>query len=154
MLSCFKDYKRYNDILNCILDLAWHKYMKLTLEQLCLLSALHSQYHACWCPGDFMNQGINRHNTDPQSQNIPSPPLEELREREISSLCAPGSLSAKEPHIKKYHYHAPCRQPHWKVHVPIQILMATYDVSPIFMSRVFIRKWLWQINLNNNEHKI
>ena len=31
--------------------------MKLTLEQQYILSVLHSQYHACWCSGDFRIQG-------------------------------------------------------------------------------------------------
>ena len=46
MLTCFKDYERYIHILNCILDLAWPKSMKLTLEQQYMLSVLQSQYHA------------------------------------------------------------------------------------------------------------
>ena len=43
-----------------------------------MLSVLHSQYHACWCSGDFRSQGINRHGIDPQSRDIPSPASEEL----------------------------------------------------------------------------
>ena len=53
MLNCFKVYKRHIHILNCILDLAWPKWMKLTLTQQYMLFALHSQYHACWCFGDL-----------------------------------------------------------------------------------------------------
>ena len=77
MLNCLKDYKRSIHILNHILDLAWPKWLKLTLEQKYMLSVLYSQYHACWCSGDFRSQGI-RHGMDPQSQNIPSPASEEL----------------------------------------------------------------------------
>ena len=43
-----------------------------------MVSVLHSQYHAWWCPVDFRGQGINRHGIDLQSQNIPSPASEEL----------------------------------------------------------------------------
>ena len=50
---------------------------ELTLEQY-MLSILHSQYYACWCPSDFRSQGINNHGTDPLSWNIPSPALEEF----------------------------------------------------------------------------
>ena len=46
LLSCLKDYKRYIHILNCILDLAWPKMMKFTVEQRYMLSIRHSQYHA------------------------------------------------------------------------------------------------------------
>ena len=52
--------------------------MKLTLEWKYIFSVLHSQYHACWCSGDFRSQGISRHGIDPQSWNIPSPAPEEL----------------------------------------------------------------------------
>ena len=52
--------------------------MILTLEQQYMLSVLHSQFHACWCSGDFRSQGISRYGIDPQSQNIPSPASEEL----------------------------------------------------------------------------
>ena len=45
-LNYLKDYKRYIHILSRILDLAWPKQMKLTLEQQYMLSFLHSQYHA------------------------------------------------------------------------------------------------------------
>ena len=65
MLNCLKDYKRYIHILNPILDLAWPNQMKLTLEQQYVLSVLHNQYHACWCPSDFGSQGISRHGIDP-----------------------------------------------------------------------------------------
>ena len=78
MLICLKDYIIYNHIFNCILDLAWLKLMKLTLEQQYMLSVLHSQYHACWCSGDFRSQGISRHGFDPQHQNIPFPASQEL----------------------------------------------------------------------------
>ena len=78
MLSCFKDYKRYINILNHTLDLVWPKYMKLTLEQQYMLSVLHSQYHAYWCIGDFRSQRISRHDNDPQSWNNLSSVSEEL----------------------------------------------------------------------------
>ena len=78
MLNCFKDYKRYIHILNQISNLAWPKWMKLSLEQHYILYVLHSQYHACWCTGDFRSQCISRHDIDPQSRNIPSPASEEL----------------------------------------------------------------------------
>ena len=44
-----------------------------------MLSVLHSQYHACWCSGDFRIQDVNR----PLSRNIPSPASEELSHREL-----------------------------------------------------------------------
>ena len=71
--NSFNDCKRYIciHIFNHILDLAWSKWVKLPLE-------LHSQYHACWCSGNFRSQGISRHGTDPQIRNIPSTPSEEL----------------------------------------------------------------------------
>ena len=61
MLNCFKDYKKYIHIFNNILDLAWPKWMKLTLEQQYMFSVLLCQYHACWCSGNFMSQGISKH---------------------------------------------------------------------------------------------
>ena len=79
MLSCFKDYKKFIHILDRILDLAWPKYMKLSLEQKYVLSVLYSKYHARWCSGDFKIQCISRHDIDPQSWNIPSPASEELK---------------------------------------------------------------------------
>ena len=79
MLNCFKDYKRYIHILNHISNLAWPKWMKLSLEQHYMLYVLHSQYHACWCTGNFRSQCISRHYIDLQSRNIPSPASEELR---------------------------------------------------------------------------
>ena len=48
-----------------------------TLQQF-ILFVLHSQYHACWCPGDFRIQIISKHGIDPQSQNILYPASEEL----------------------------------------------------------------------------
>ena len=58
MLNCFKDYKRYIHIVNCILDLAWPKLMKLTLELHYMFSVLHSQYHACWTLGASASAGM------------------------------------------------------------------------------------------------
>ena len=78
MLNCFKNYERYIHILNRVLDLTWPKLMALTLEQQYMLSALHTQYHACWWSGDVRSQSISRHGIDPQSENIPSPASEEL----------------------------------------------------------------------------
>ena len=77
MLNCFKEYKRYIHVLNCILDLAWGS-IKCTLEQQYMFFALHSQYHACWCSSDLRSQSINRHGIDPRRWNIPSPASEEL----------------------------------------------------------------------------
>ena len=65
MLNCFKEYKRYFHILNCILNLAWPKQVKLTLEHQHTLPVQHNQYHAYWCSGDFRSQSISRHDTDP-----------------------------------------------------------------------------------------
>ena len=61
--------------------------MKLTLEQQNMLSVLHSQYHACWCSGDFRSQGISRHDIEPQSQNILSPASKELTASLGHSRC-------------------------------------------------------------------
>ena len=53
--------------------------MKLTQEQQYILSALHSQHHACYqCTGDLRNQRIIRHCICPQTRNISPPALEEL----------------------------------------------------------------------------
>ena len=78
MLNFFKPYKKYVHILNHIFDLAWPRPMKLTLEQQYMLFVLHSQYHACWCSGDFRSQCIGSRGINPQSQNIPSPASDEL----------------------------------------------------------------------------
>ena len=79
MLDGFKDYKNIHiPIWNSILDLTWPNWIKLTLEQQYVLSVLHSQYHACWCSGDFRSQCISRHSIDLKSWNIPSPAAEEL----------------------------------------------------------------------------
>ena len=43
-----------------------------------MLSVLYSQYHACWCPGDFRSQASADMVFDPQSWNIPSLASEEL----------------------------------------------------------------------------
>ena len=67
MLNCFKDYETYIHVFNRILDLAWSKELKLTLEQQYMLSVLYSQYHACWCSGGFRSQGISRHGIDPKA---------------------------------------------------------------------------------------
>ena len=85
-LDLYKDYKRYIHILNCILESTWPMLMKLTLEWQYILSVLHSQYHACWCTGDFKSQCISRHGTDPQSQNIQSPASKELIINQIFPL--------------------------------------------------------------------
>ena len=52
--------------------------MKLSLERQYMLSVLHSQYHACWCSGEFRSRSIIRWCIDPQSRNIPSPTSVEL----------------------------------------------------------------------------
>ena len=53
--------------------------MKLRLEQEDMF-VLHSQYHACWCSGDFRSQSISKHGIDLKSQNIPSPASKELKD--------------------------------------------------------------------------
>ena len=73
MLNCFEDYKRYIHILRRILDLAWPKLTKLTLEQQYIFHVLCSQYHACWCTCYFGSQCISRHGTDPHSWINQSP---------------------------------------------------------------------------------
>ena len=87
MLNCLKDYQRYIHISNHILDLAWPKQMKLTLEQQYMLSVLHSQYHVCWCSGNFRSQCISRNGIEPQSHNIPSLVSEELRQLGYDRIC-------------------------------------------------------------------
>ena len=77
-------------ILQGVLDLTWPKYMKLILEQQCMLSALHKQYHACWCTGDFRSQGIRGHGIGPQSRNIPSLASKELINTATWLLCGPN----------------------------------------------------------------
>ena len=52
--------------------------MRLILEQQYMVSVLNSQYHACWCTGDFKSQWIGRHGIDLQIRDIPSPVSEEL----------------------------------------------------------------------------
>ena len=47
--------------------------MEWTVKQQYMLSVLHTQYHVCWCSGDFRSQSISSHGIDPQSQNILSP---------------------------------------------------------------------------------
>ena len=78
MLNCFKDYKRCIHLSYQILDFIQQKKTKFTMEQPYMLPFLCRQYHACWCSGDFRNQGISRHGIDLQSQNIPSLASEEL----------------------------------------------------------------------------
>ena len=55
---------------------------------------LYFQYLACWCPGDLRSQGISRHDTDPQSQNILSPASEELKPMIPKSLQITSMISA------------------------------------------------------------
>ena len=55
-----------------------------------MLSVLHSQYHACWCSGDFRSQGISRNGIDPQNLNVMSPALEELIHFEAFVHCVPN----------------------------------------------------------------
>ena len=56
---------------------------KLLNNKQCLLAVWHSQYHACWCSGDFRSLGINRHGIDPQKQEYYAPASAEL----ITNLC-------------------------------------------------------------------
>ena len=92
MLNCFKDYKRYIHIWNCQI---WPTSMKLTPKQQ-YMSVLHSQYHACWCSGNFRSQSISRHGIDTQSRNIPSSASKELRLHHTTCgtpfILGPGSL--------------------------------------------------------------
>ena len=78
MLNSVKDYKRYIDILNCILDLPLNKCMKLTLKQQFMLSVLYNEYYTCWCSGDFRSQDISSHDIDLPNQNSLFPGSEEL----------------------------------------------------------------------------
>ena len=58
--------------------MAWSKEMKWTLERqfmTFMLFVLHSQYHVCWCFGNFRSPGISMNGIDPQSHNILSPAL-------------------------------------------------------------------------------
>ena len=79
MVNCFKDYRRYIHILNHILHLASFRYLKLTPKQQYILPVLLSQYHVCWCSGDFRSRSIIRHGIDPPKWNILSPSSEQLR---------------------------------------------------------------------------
>ena len=88
MMNCFNVYKRYIHILNRILDLAWPKLMKLTLEQQYMLSVLHSQYHACWCTVDSKSKWINKNGIDSEARNIPSPASEVLTLWSQDEICA------------------------------------------------------------------
>ena len=92
-------------IFKCILELAWPKMMKSTLEQQYMLSVLHSQYHACWCSGDFRNQSISTRGIDSQSRNIPSPASEELilsnsswAKHALDSYCQSSNISHTKSH--------------------------------------------------------
>ena len=61
-----------------------------------MLSVLHSQYHACWCTGDFRSQCINRHGIDHQSRIIPSPASEELSSWGVTEATfSVGSVTPK-----------------------------------------------------------
>ena len=113
MLNCFKDCEGYIHILNRILVLASLKLVKLTPEQQYMLSILHSQYHACWCSGDFRSQGISRYGIAPPPPPPPPPMLEysvsNIRRVNLPifprvTLLAPGSAyyssSASEMTLK------------------------------------------------------
>ena len=76
ILNCFKDYKRYNHILNRILDLASPKYTKLFRN----INACCLSYTADTMPADapaILAACINSH-AHPQSRNISSPASEAL----------------------------------------------------------------------------
>ena len=44
MLNCFKNYEICINSLNCTVDMAWPRYVKLTLEQQYMLSILHNMH--------------------------------------------------------------------------------------------------------------
>ena len=82
VLTCWTISKIIKDVfIFCIVSwfLVQQKKTKFTMEQPYMLPTLYCQYHAYWCPGDLRSQGISRHGNDPQSRNIRSPALEELR---------------------------------------------------------------------------
>ena len=61
--------------------------MKLTLEQQYMVSALHSQNHACWCTGDFRSQGIiNRHGIDPQKPEYSVSSIRRVKHHDVMTL--------------------------------------------------------------------
>ena len=64
MLNCFRYCRIYIHIhiLNFTLDLTLPNWMKLVVEQHCMLSVLHSQYS-----GDFRIQSISTHGIDSQT---------------------------------------------------------------------------------------
>ena len=74
--------------------------MKLTLEQQYLLSVLHSQYHACWCSGDFRSQCISRHGIAPQ---MPQYSISSIRRVNIVSGMA--STSITRANVDSYLWH-------------------------------------------------
>ena len=79
MLHCFKITK----VIFTLWIVFWiwldpSRWNELRNNNTCVLSVLHSQYHACWCSGDFRRQGFSRYGIDPQSWNILSLASEEL----------------------------------------------------------------------------
>ena len=90
--SCFSDHKSYTHILNWILDLAWPKYMILTLKQQYMLFVLLSQYHACWCTGDFRSQCISRHGMGTQKPEYSISSITKLKRINVKQGIAINTL--------------------------------------------------------------
>ena len=67
-----------------------------TIIYVVLLSVLHSQYHACWCTGDFESQCISRHDIDLQNPEysvsnrgrLNSSPLDKMKTK-LKTLWVP-----------------------------------------------------------------
>ena len=91
MQNFFKVYKRWMCILNNFSGLVQHNQIKITLEEDYMLPILYSQYHACWCSGDFRSQGIGRHGIDPIAQNI-LPPASEDFNNIVQAAYGPSTL--------------------------------------------------------------
>ena len=83
MLNCLKNYQRFVHILIRILVFAWPNYMKWTVEQQYMMCVLQSQYHACWCFGDFRSQCISGHSIDPAKAEYP---VSSIRRVKVTTL--------------------------------------------------------------------
>ena len=86
-LNCFEIIKMYSHFVSYVRFCS-------TEDQITNRATPYCQYHACWCPGDLRSQGISRHDTDPQSQNILSPASEELKPMIPKSLQITSMISA------------------------------------------------------------
>ena len=85
MLNCFEDYKIGIHILICIFGLT-------QVDDINSGTTMYSQYHACWCAGDFRSQCISRHGIGPISRNISSLASEELTYMNVFVLECLGTL--------------------------------------------------------------